>query len=170
MNGLIVVRLQIESFIGTLATGALIQALITLVTGDNDVTGVQLGGPFSSVASTELGGITLPVFFLLALAVAVWFLHKYTATGRRLYATGFNPHAARLAGIRTAHLSVCALLFSSVVAGFAGVVLASSLQTGSTTVGTSYLLPAFAAAFLGRRSEARCGGDDFGCPRRLGCP
>jgi ribose/xylose/arabinose/galactoside ABC-type transport system permease subunit len=148
-NGLIVVRLKIDSFIGTLATGALIQALITFVTGDADVTGLELNGPFAKLASADIGGITLPVFYLLVLALALWFMLRHTATGRRLYATGFNPQAARLASIRTTRLSFYSLLFSSVVAGFAGVILASSVQTGSTTAGTGYLLPAFAAAFLG---------------------
>jgi ribose transport system permease protein len=74
---------------------------------------------------------------------------EYTSTGRRLYATGFNPDAAKLAGVRVDRLRFCSLLTSSLLAGFAGVMLASSLSSGSPTAGDSYLLPAFAAAFVG---------------------
>ena len=70
-------------------------------------------------------------------------------TGRRLYATGFNPNAARLANIRVNRLRFCSLLTSAGLAGFAGVMLASSLAAGSPSAGTSYLLPAFATVFVG---------------------
>ncbi|MCC9712155.1 hypothetical protein E4N62_47270 [Streptomyces sp. MNU76] len=99
VNGIVVVALRVDSFIATLATGALIQSLITMVTNDSSITGVQLlAEPFASIAQLDAGGITLPVLYLLLAAVAIWFLLEHTATGRRLYATGFNADAARLQG------------------------------------------------------------------------
>ena len=86
---------------------------------------------------------------VLALAIALWLFMEYTPTGRRLYATGFNPDAARLANIKVNKLRFCSLLTSAALAGFAGVMLASSLSSGDPTAGTSYLLPAFAALFVG---------------------
>jgi ribose transport system permease protein len=79
----------------------------------------------------------------------MWFLLEHTAIGRRLYATGFNPDAARLAGVRTDRLRFMSLVVSGSLAGAAGLVLASTIASGSPTAGTPYLLPAFAAAFLG---------------------
>ncbi|MDT4935615.1 MAG: ribose transport system permease protein, partial [Pseudonocardiales bacterium] len=67
----------------------------------------------------------------------------------RLYATGFNPDAARLANIRVDRLRFCSLLVSATIAGLAGVCLASSLSAGSPSAGTPYLLPAFASVFVG---------------------
>ncbi|MBD9724276.1 ABC transporter permease [Streptomyces caniscabiei] len=150
VNGVVVVVLRVDSFIATLATGALIQSLITMVTNDSSITGVQLlAEPFASIAQLDAGGITLPVMYLLLAAVAIWFLLEHTATGRRLYATGFNADAARLQGVRTDRLRFLTLVTSALLSGAAGVVFASSVGSGSPTAGTPYLLSAYAAAFVG---------------------
>jgi ribose transport system permease protein len=86
---------------------------------------------------------------VLAIAIAMWFVLHHTATGRRIYAAGFNAEAARLAGVPTAKLKFGALVTSATLAGFGGIVLAATLGSGSPTGGESYLLPAFAAVFLG---------------------
>ena len=102
------------------------------------------------IGQTDIDGITLPVFYALVVAFAIWYLLEHTATGRRLYATGFNPDAARLAGVRSTRLRfIVADRRPALLAGVAGIVLASTLGSGSPTAGTPYLLPAFAAAFLG---------------------
>lgn len=149
VNAFVVVVMKIDSFIGTLATGSLVQAFITYFTNDVSINDVRLAGGFSKLGQNSVGGIVFPVFYALILAVLLWFLLEHTPTGRRLYATGFNPDAAKLAGIRVDRLRFISLLVSASIAGFAGVCLASTLSAGSTTAGTSYLLPAYAAAFVG---------------------
>lgn len=149
INAIVVVVLKVNSMIGTLGTGSIIQALISYLTKDQDVTGARLFGAFSKIGQHSVGGIILPVFYLLILAIGVWFVLGHTPLGRRIYATGFNTDAARLSGIKTKRIQFCSLLVSAVLAGWAGISLASVLGSGSTTAGTPYLLPAFAAAFLG---------------------
>ena len=149
INGIVVVVMQIDSFIGTLATGSLVEAFISFVTGDNSINSVRLDGTFSQISQGSIGGIIYPVFYALVIAAALWLFLEHSPTGRRLYATGFNPNAARLADIRVNKLRFCGLLTSATLAGFAGVMLASSLAAGSPSAGTSYLLPAFATVFVG---------------------
>lgn len=149
INGFVVVVMKIDSFIGTLATGSLVQAFITYFTNDIDINSPRLVGGFSKIGQTSVDGIILPVFFALILAMVLWLFMEYSSTGRRLYATGFNPDAARLANIRVNRLRFCSLLASAGISGFAGICLASSLSAGSASAGTSYLLPAFAAVFVG---------------------
>jgi ribose transport system permease protein len=149
VNAVVVVVLKIDSFIGTLATGLLMGALVTMITNDTPVSNPVLFGDFSKIGQTSYEGITLPVLYLTVTAVAIWYVLEHTATGRRLYATGFNPDAARLAGVRVRRLRFLALLSSGFLSGACGIVLASTLSSGSPSAGTPYLLPAFAAAFLG---------------------
>jgi ribose transport system permease protein len=149
VNGLVVVVAQINSLIGTLATGFLIQAFVQWRTSNTIISGSQLTGDFSKIAQNTVGGLTLPVFYALAITIVVWFVLSWTPTGRRLYATGFNKDAARLASVRTSRLQFGALVAASVLAAVSGIVLSSSLGSGSPTAGTSYLLPSFAALFLG---------------------
>ena len=149
INAVVVVVMRIDSFIGTLATGSLIAALITMVTNEVPITDAKLGAEFAKIGQTSIGGVTLGVFYCVVVAVAIWYLLEHTATGRRLYATGFNPDASRLAGVRVDRLRFLSLVASGGLAGATGIILASTLGSGSPTAGTPYLLPAFAAAFLG---------------------
>ena len=149
VNGIVVVVMRIDSFIATLATGSLIAALITMATGGTAIISTKLQGGFAKIGQTNVSGFTLPVVYVLIVAVAMWFLLEHTATGRRLYATGFNPDASRLAGVRIDKLRFMSLVASGSLAGATGLVLASTIGSGDPSTGTSYLLPAFAAAFLG---------------------
>lgn len=148
-NGLVVVVAGIDSFIGTLATGSLMAAIISLLSSDQAIIGNQLNGTFGSIATSSIGGIQLPVILMLIVAAIVWFTQKYTVVGRRIYAIGFNERGAQLAGIRTPRLKFISLTVSAVVCAVAGILLASQVSSGSPGIGPPYLLDAFAAAFLG---------------------
>lgn len=148
-NGIIVVPAKIDSFIGTLASGALLYAVIVLVTNDQPIASLRLDGAIAKLSSTSIGGIALPVFITLAIAFALWWLMEHTVTGRRLYATGFNEEAARLTGVPTRKLRFCALIVSALTCTVAGIVLLSQIQSASPELGPPYLLDAYAAAFLG---------------------
>jgi ribose transport system permease protein len=149
INGIVVVVMRIDSLIGTLATGSLMAAFITLTTQDIPINNPKLGGAFSEIGQTAIGGVALSVLYCFVIAFAMWYYLEHTASGRRLYATGFNLDAARLAGIRVNRLRFGALVTSGFVAGFAGIVLASTTASGTPDAGNDYLLPGFAAVFLG---------------------
>ena len=55
---------KIDSFIGTLATGSLILALITMVTNDTPVSSGALAGKFAKIGQTTISGVTLPVIYM----------------------------------------------------------------------------------------------------------
>jgi ribose transport system permease protein len=149
VNGIVVVSLRIDSFISTLATGSIIEAVVILVSGNRTmVNGLQTPG-FVEFTSLNWHQISIPVLYVLLTATILWYFLQHTARGRFAYATGLGPEAARLAGIRTQRLRFVSLLVSALLAGFAGVVATSLFESGLPTAGTNYLIPAFAAAFLG---------------------
>ncbi|EFF89097.1 ribose ABC transporter, permease [Streptomyces sp. e14] len=147
-NGLVVVGARIDSFIGTLASGALFATLGQILSVQS-ITGTPLVGSFSKVATTGVGGLDVPLFLMLAVALYIWFFQTYTVTGRRIYALGFSERASELVGVRVRRLRFISLIVAGFAVGVAGVLLASSVQSGSPNIGPPYLLDAYAAAFLG---------------------
>lgn len=148
LNAFVVVGLGVNSFIGTLGTGAVLASITLAISGDQTITG-RIGEDFAKIASTEWQGISLPVLYLLILVFALaWWLER-TRMGRSFYAMGFEREAARLSGIKIDRLGTIAFVTSAVIAGFAGMVLAGRVSSASPEAGPAYLIPAFSAAFLG---------------------
>lgn len=148
VNGVLVVVVRINSFIATLATNAVLAAFAVWKSGGIQITGFS---PEFTELSTRIvfGGVQVKVLYVAVLAVAVWYVLEHTPVGRYLQATGDNPAAARLAGIRPSRYVFGSLMASAVIAGAAGILQASTTGAGSSTAGDAFLLPAFAAAFLG---------------------
>jgi ribose transport system permease protein len=154
VNAFVVVVMKIDSFVATLATGALLQAVILMIS-DQPIASPVLLGKFAEIANHRVLGVTLPVFFVIALSVLLWYVLGHTAVGRRLYATGYGLEAARLTGLPVARIQGSSLVVSALIAGFAGIVVTARVTSGSPTIGPPYLLPAFAAAFVGATILAR---------------
>jgi ribose transport system permease protein len=152
-NGFLVTKLQLNSFIATLGTMVLVRGIALLITGGRPVSG-DSGLPqlFLSYGRERLLGVPLVIWTpALLFVVLAWILHK-TAYGRRLYATGGNPDAAFLSGIAVGRVRASSFLWCSGLAGAAGVMLASRLQSGQPTAGEFYELTAIAAVVLGGAS------------------
>ena len=104
---------------------------------------------FLDFGRRELLGIPIVVYYLVALALVLWYVLECTPLGRHLFATGANPEAARLSGVRTDRLVWGSLVASAVVAGIAGIVYGAKIGSFSNTFGPPLLFPAFAAVFFG---------------------
>jgi ribose transport system permease protein len=148
VNGFVVVVMRIDSFIATLATGALLQAVILLITGDQTLN-AGFTPSFLRLGQAKAGEVTAPVFVMLVATLLLWYILGHTSLGRHVYATGLAEEPARLAGIRTGLIRFVSLMVSATLSGVAGILLAAVVTAGSPTVGPSYLIPAFAAVFLG---------------------
>jgi ribose transport system permease protein len=148
LNGVSVVFLRVNSFIATLAMSSILAAVELAISGGNQiVTGIST--TFISAGQDELFGIALPVYYLAGLALVLYFVLEHTPFGRYLFAVGDNVDATRLSGVRTGRLTFYSLMISATIAGIAGVVLCARVGSYSVNAGGAYLLPAFAAAFLG---------------------
>ena len=148
VNAYIVEFLHVDSFIGTLGMSSVLAAATYYVTNG---TQIYLTGhtTFQAIANHQLLGLPLAFFYMIVLALVIWYVLEYTPLGRRVYAVGGNPIAARLAGVSVRKVSFFALLIAGLLAGLIGIILAGKLSTANTTVGPPYLLPAFSAVFLG---------------------
>ncbi|HVX19791.1 MAG TPA: ABC transporter permease [Acidimicrobiales bacterium] len=150
VNTLVVVVLRIPSLIGTLAVAGIADALSVAFSGNQILSSPAVAGSFSKYLSqANWGGYTIPVLFVLVIMVVLDWVLKQTAAGRYGYAVGFDPNVARLAGIRVPATQAGSLIVSGVIGSFAGVVLTAHVASATPGSGDAYLLPAFAAVFLG---------------------
>jgi ribose transport system permease protein len=147
VNGFVVVKLRVSSFIATLGMGTILAAVQTMVT--HAETPISPGAPlWTNMTQESVGGFQIVIVYLIVIAVLAWWLLAFTPAGRYLYATGANRDAARLTGLRTGRWSWLSLTIAGAVSAFAGV-LYCSLSAPSLAFGDGLLLPAFAAVFLG---------------------
>jgi ribose transport system permease protein len=147
-NGLLVSRLQINSFVSTLGAATLLGGLIQWHTGGQTVT-AGIDPALIEFGSGAWLGVPRVVYVVTVAVLAAWYVLAQTPYGRCLYAIGSNPRAARLVGIPVRRYVLLAFAAAGALAGLAGVL--QTARTGGATAdpGTSLLFPALAAAFLG---------------------
>jgi ribose transport system permease protein len=146
INAFVVVVVGVESIVATLGMGTLLQGL-ALAINNNVETG--LSSALVSATRTEFLGLPLIFFYAIGLTAVLWYVFGHTPLGRYLQFVGAGRHVARLAGVRVDAVRAGAMMFCSVTAALAGVALAGYLGAVDPNVGQSFLLPTFAAVFLG---------------------
>jgi ribose transport system permease protein len=148
VNSVFAVRLGVDSFIVTLGMGTLLSGLVLLIGNSTTISGIDQA-LLDWIAVKRLFGIPLEFYYGVALVLALWYVAMYTALGRRMLFVGQNRSVSRLSGLRVGHLRTLAFVSAGVVAAFAGILYAGTTGAADPTSGASFLLPAFAAAFLG---------------------
>jgi ribose transport system permease protein len=148
VNGILSVTFGISSFISTLAMGIVLSGLSEGISGGQTL---FQGVPASllSFGQATFLGLVIPFWIVIGLILVFYYLLEWTPFGRQLYAIGGSTAIARLAGIRTNQLKIISFIISGLLASIGG--LFSLAQTGSAnpSFGSSTLLPAYAAVFLG---------------------
>jgi ribose transport system permease protein len=148
-NAIAVVGLGINSFIATIGVATILDGLLQWISNGNSP--IFGGAPhgFTTLAQTQTGGIVLPVYYALAASVVLWVLLEYTVAGRQMRATGANRLAATLSGIPTGRARVTAFVLAGLLSAIAGILVTARIGAADATSGPGFLLPAYAAAFLG---------------------
>ena len=148
VSGFVVVKLKVNSFIATLGIGQVVSAIVLKLSFNRQITGT-FSSTFERFGRGDILGIPVVFYYLAVLGIICWFVLEHTPIGRYIYATGGNPEAARLAGLRTDRIMWGSLIASSFLAGVAGVVLSAKVGLFTSATGPNYLFPAIAAVFFG---------------------
>jgi ribose transport system permease protein len=146
VNGLVITRLRIDSFIVTLSMMFMFMGLRSGISGGSPY---KVPESFSVIGQQSLFG--LPYVFLLVVVLLglVGFMFQNTVFGRRMLATGGNVAAARLSGIKTDAMVVWAHVLSGGFAALAAVLWASKLSSAAPETGDDWLIISFAVAIIG---------------------
>jgi ribose transport system permease protein len=151
VNAFFSVMIGIDPFIVTLGTGTFLQGIVLWISNSQTISGVSQG-LVNAVIVNRLAGIPLGFYYGIALCVILWYVFEYTTWGRRLLFVGQGRNVARLNGIRVGRVRVTSLVLSGMISAFAGILYAGTSGGADPASGLSFLLPAFAAAFLGSTS------------------
>lgn len=146
-SGIAVAHIRIPSFIATLAVGSIAAAIELAITKTAIFEG--LSSSYIEIAITRVWTIPLRAIIAAVAVLALLILLRGTVFGRHAAAVGDNPAAARLAGVPVERVRVVAFMLAGLSAGLAAVLVTSSASQYYPNLGTGYLLPAYAAAFLG---------------------
>ena len=147
VNGIGIALGKIPPFIMTLASGI---TFFGVGLGFTAGTAQQPVAPaLQALMSGYRLGIPIPIFLILAFLIVASVFQNGTAEGRKLYAVGSSPGAARVLGLPIGALTIAAYGISGLCAGIAGLLLAGYSSAATLDMGNPLLLPSIAAVVIG---------------------
>jgi simple sugar transport system permease protein len=160
LNAFLIVKVRIPDLLATLATMYIVAGIhrtytkgYSIYNNMNLTDGTKAPGVFDSrflwIGQGKLLGVPFPVILMLLAVVGAHLFFQYTRWGRQMIMTGGNEEAARLSGLRVRRIRALAYVASGVFAAIGGVLFAARVGTGQVDAGSSMLMDAVAAVFVG---------------------
>lgn len=150
INGAVIAKARIQPFIVTLAMMIAARGIALAFTGERNVPIPATATDFAWLGQGLIADFLPVPIVVLVIAYAIgWVVLNYTPFGRHVFALGDNDEAARLMGLNIGRVTILVYAISGLLAGLAGVILASRLYTGSPTEGVGRELDAIAAVVVG---------------------
>ena len=149
-NGYVIAKTTIPPFITTLATMNIARGLAQIYTGGSPVRVVSSEWQF--LGAGYIGPVPTPVIILAIILIITALIMNKTKIGRHIYAVGGNAQAATFSGIKVWKVKFFVHTFSGIMAGLAGIVLASRMYSGQPTAGQGAEMDAIAAVVVGGTS------------------
>jgi ribose/xylose/arabinose/galactoside ABC-type transport system permease subunit len=151
LNAVLVTVLQLPSIIATLGTSSLFAGgLIFLTSGGLWV--VNLPPGFTWLGQGRLLGLSVPIFVALLVLLLAWALLSQTPAGRRIFAVGSNPEAARLAGINAKLVEGATFVINGALLALAATLTVARQGQAQTNLGTAVTITAITIAVVGGTS------------------
>ncbi|MEG6573027.1 ribose ABC transporter permease [Caldibacillus debilis] len=151
-NGFVIAKGKVAPFIATLATMTIFRGLTLVYTEGRPITGFSDSVAFKMIGRGYFLGVPVPVYIMLAIFLILYLVLKKTTFGRGVYAVGGNEEASRLSGLNVDRIKIGVYTISGLLSAFAGIILASRLNSAQPTAGISYELDAIAAVVIGGTS------------------
>ena len=156
ISGIIIAKGKVQAFIATLVTMTLLRGVTMVYTEGRPIsTGfTDTADAFAWFGTGYALGIPVPVWLMVVVFAAAWYLLNHTRFGRYVYALGGNESATRLSGIDVDKVKIGVYAICGLLAAVAGIIVASRLSSAQPTAGMGYELDAIAAVVLGGTSLA----------------
>jgi ribose transport system permease protein len=152
INGLGVTMFSIPPFIMTLGAMVMLRGLALTLSDGRPIDVKNSTATFAWIGRGNLAGLPVAVWIFLVVAALAFFILRYTAFGRNIYAVGSNAEAARLSGINVSAVLLGVYTISGLLAGLTSLIFVSRLTVGEPTAGTGLELEAIAISVIGGAS------------------
>jgi ribose transport system permease protein len=147
VNGVLVVNVGVDAIVATLGMGTLLLGIALAISNSLTIGNISQG--LQNATNNHFLGLPKSFWYGMVIAAIFWYVLQHTPLGRHLLFVGRNRDVSRLAGIRVERIRFGAFVACGFVAALAGVILAGTLGAFQASTSPDFLLPAFAAAFLG---------------------
>jgi ribose transport system permease protein len=148
LNGLMIAKGKIASFIATLGMMAAARSIALYIADGGSISGEVSG--FTAIANSDIWIIDYPIIIFLAMTALVYLLMQKTRFGRYVYAIGSNEKAALLSAIRVDRVKVGVYTLAGLLVSIAAIIETSRLNSiSSSSSGSAYELDAIAAVIIG---------------------
>jgi len=150
LNGTLIVKLGIPSFVTTLGTMYIARGIVQAITKGEPI--YPLPESFSVLGNGMVFGLPLCFIIMLVLAFVTGFVLKKTTYGRSLYAIGGNLEAAKLSGLPIDKIRVSVYVLCSIAAGLSGLIMTSKMSSAQISLGTGWEMKIIASVVIGGTS------------------
>lgn len=152
INGFLIGRFKIAPFIVTLAMFSMARGMAVVLTSGYYLSG--LPASFIAIGRLKVLSVPFPVLFAIIVLIILELLLKKNNFFHQMYFVGNNPLASELSGMNTRKVILIGYMISSLLAGFAGILMTSRLAMGFSGFGQLAETRAIAAAVIGGASFA----------------
>lgn len=160
LQGIAITRLKVPAFVVTLGGMSVFRGAALLFAAGGPISGFQ--PDFTWWGQGKISSVPVPVIIFLLAAVIAHVVLSYTRYGRRVYAVGGNPEAARLAGVNVKAVIASVYIIMGFFAGLGAFVLSARLNSAEAVAGTGYELTVIASVVIGGTSLFGGAGSIFG--------
>ena len=160
LQGLAITKLRVPAFVVTLGGMSVFRGAALLFAAGGPISGFQ--PEFTWWGQGRILTVPVPVIIFLVSALIAHIILHYTRYGRRVYAVGGNPEAARLAGLNVNRIICSVYVIMGFFAGLGSFVLAARLNSAEAVAGTGYELTVIASVVIGGTSLFGGAGSIFG--------
>lgn len=147
LNGWLIGYIGIVAMLVTLGTGMVFEGIGLIITKGNSVSGFPQ--QFLAIGTAKIGPIPVTMVIFIVMIIVSYFVLERSRWGREVYMIGDNEVATRFSGINTKKVLLYVYIFSSVLYGLSGILIASRYCSAKTDYGSSYLMQALTAVVMG---------------------
>lgn len=161
LNGIIITKFKIQTFVATLATMIIYRGLALIYTNGRDATLMNYR-EIKIFSGGDILNIPIPILMTAAVFTLAYIAYKFTPFGLYVRSIGSNETASRISGLKVDRVLILIFIMTSVTAVLSGIIQTSQLLTGNGRFGVGFELEAITATILGGTSLAGGRGNVWG--------